>query len=290
MQVELNNATGLLAVIGDPVAHSRSPLLHNAMLARLGLNYIYLPVHVLRGRTAPWLDAAREAGFQGFNATMPHKTALVPLMDELSEDAARCGAVNTVRLREGRWQGFNTDGIGFLRAMEDAEIPVRGRKIAVLGAGGAVQSVALKLASAGAAEITVLARTVEKAEALVKMEPGIIRARPFSGAELNRAAADCDLLVNGTPLGMAGVSGNFEDFSFLDALPPGAAVCDLIYSPLKTKLLQNAENMGHRAVNGLGMLIHQAICALELFTDENIERGPMAAMLRKTLTEPISRD
>ena len=166
LRVEVKNSTKKLCVIGDPVGHSKSPLIQNTMIAALGLDYVYLCQPVPRGSCRQWLDCARFAGYAGFNATMPHKEALLPLMDELEEDARLYGSVNTVCLREGRAIGCNTDGGGFLQALLDAGMDPRGRRAVVLGAGGAAKAVALKLCQRGAREVMICNRTREKAAAL----------------------------------------------------------------------------------------------------------------------------
>lgn len=285
MRVELNNETRLLAVIGDPVGHSLSPLIHNTMLGRLGLNYIYFPVRVPRGETGEWLKAARRVGFAGFNATMPHKTELLRLVDERSPDAERIGAVNTVVLRDGRTVGHNTDGAGFLASLADAGISVKGRRVAVLGAGGAAGAVVLSMAAAGAERITVFSRSEGQARPLVDAAPEIIGHAAFSYDGISAGASNCDLLVNASPLGMSGVSDRFERLDFVDRLPKDAAVCDLIYSPGKTELLRRAETGGLRTVGGLGMLIHQAIFALELFTETTVDHKAAAKLLHEVLEQ-----
>ena len=136
MQVKLTNETKKLCAIGDPVGHSKSPLIHNTMLEALGLDYIYLAQYVPRGGAAEWLRAAKTAGYAGFNATMPHKLDLMPLMDELDEDARMYGAVNTVVLRDGMAFGSNTDGRGFDQALRDQGVDPEGRTAVLLGAGG----------------------------------------------------------------------------------------------------------------------------------------------------------
>ena len=284
MRVELKNTTKKLCVIGDPVLHSKSPLIQNTMIAALGLDYIYLCQTVPRGRAKEWLECARLTGYAGFNATMPHKLELVPLMDELDEDAALFGAVNTICIRDGRAIGCNTDGQGFLRALDEEGIAVAGRRIALLGAGGAAKAVALKLSAAGAAEIIVCNRTADKAEALCALDPrGKLRAAGFDIETLARVAGTCDLLVNCTSLGMSGTAGQFEDFSFLEALAPEVPVCDLIYSPPETELLCRAKALGHKTMNGLGLLIHQAVLSLEHFTGEAIDPAEMAPLVRRAL-------
>lgn len=285
MLVELKNTTKKLCVIGDPVLHSQSPLIQNTMIAALGLDYVYLCQPVPRGMCKPWLECAKFAGYAGFNATMPHKEELVPLMDELDRDAALIGAVNTVCIREGRAIGHNTDGEGFLRALGDLGVDAAGRTILVLGAGGAAKAVCLKLSQAGA-KVFVCNRTVEKAAELCKHDPlGRLLPANFELETLCRLAAQADLLVNGTSLGMAGTGGQFDDFTFLDALPREAPVVDLIYHPAETELLRQARLRGHRTANGMGLLIHQAILALEHFTGVPIDAGEMGKLLQTVLRD-----
>lgn len=272
-----------LAVIGDPIAHSLSPVIHQAMLDALGVGCTYGRIRVPAGQTAQWLPSAPGRGLAGFNATMPHKTDLVPLMATLSEDARQCRAVNTVVLRGGSFHGFNTDGEGFLRSLLARGISPEGRDIAVLGAGGASRAVVLKLASSGARGVTVCCRNPEKAAGLAASSP-LIRTADLSRQSTDTVLAKADLLVNATPLGMQGTGSDFPGFDFLDALPSSAPVCDLIYKPQATRLLEEAGKRGHATMNGLGMLIHQAILALEHFGDftldaEAMERAIMARLL-----------
>ena len=278
MKVEVDNNTKKLCVIGDPVLHSKSPLLHNTMLRELGLDYVYLCQPVPRGRCREWLDCAKFAGYAGFNATMPHKEELVPLMDELDGDAALIGAVNTVCIRDGKAYGYNTDGEGFLRSLADEGIHPAGRRVMVLGAGGAAKAVCLKLAQAGAS-VTVCNRTLDKAEAICAHDPAHLRAAGFDAATLYKEAQGCGLLVNCTSLGMEGTQGQFEDFSFLDGLAAGVPVVDLIYAPAQTELLRQAARRGHKTVNGYGLLVNQAVLALEHFTGTAIDAARMKQVL-----------
>ena len=286
MNIRLTNETKKLCVIGDPVAHSKSPVIQNAMLADLGLDYIYMAQYVPRGGAAEWLSAAKTAGYAGFNATMPHKLDLVPLMDELGEDARMYGAVNTVVLREGKSSGHNTDGQGFVRALADVGVESKGRKVLLLGAGGAAKSVALKLLQTGAEAILVANRTLERAAALCAKAPeGRMAPAGFDRDTLRRLAARCDLVVNCTSMGMEGVGDQFEDLSFLEHLPRDGAVCDLIYAPAETELLKTARQLGHPVQNGLGMLIYQAVYALELFTGTGLDAVRMRRVAERALHE-----
>lgn len=283
MQVELKNTTKKLCVIGDPVLHSKSPLLQNAMLQALGLDYIYLCQPVKAGEAARWLEAAKIAGYAGFNATMPHKEDLLPLMDELDEDARLYRSVNTICIKGDKVYGYNTDGRGFLQALLDAGFDPRGRRVVLLGAGGAAKAVALKLAQQGAASVTICNRTLEKAQALCDRAPAILSPAGFDIDTLRARAAGADLLVNCTSLGMAGAKGGFEDLSFLETLPAGAPVYDLIYAPAETALLARARALGHPAFNGLSMLLYQAVFALEHFTGVSIDAPAMVRRLTPLL-------
>ena len=283
MRVELKNTTKKLCVIGDPVLHSKSPLLQNAMLQALGLDYIYLCQPVKAGEAARWLEAAKIAGYAGFNATMPHKEDLLPLMDELDEDARLYRSVNTVCIKGDKVYGYNTDGRGFLQALLDAGFDPRGRRVVLLGAGGAAKAVALKLAQQVAASVTICNRTLEKAQALCDRAPAVLSPAGFDLDTLRARAAGADLLVNCTSLGMAGAKGGFEDLSFLEALPAGAPVYDLIYAPAETALLARARALGHPAFNGLSMLLYQAVFALEHFTGVSIDAPAMVRRLTPLL-------
>lgn len=276
-----------LCVIGDPVEHSLSPVIHNTILELSGLPYEYGRVQVKGEDTAAFLQRAVAEGYAGFNATMPHKTALVSLVDALDADAKLYHAVNTVVIRDGRVRGCNTDGRGFLQMLADNGVSAEGKTIAVLGAGGASRAIVLKLAQAGAARIFVCNRTLSKAEELAKEFPAQITACGLDGQTLQDCATFSDLLVNTTPMGMTNVSAQFETFDFLEALPKGVPVCDIIYSPPETALLRRAREGGHTTINGLGMLIHQAIFALEEFTGTKIDAEAVMPQVKAALEKAM---
>jgi len=277
-----------LCVIGDPVEHSLSPLIQNAMIEAAGLDFIYDARRVAGSDTAPWLAQAKNEGYAGFNATMPHKETLVRLMDELSADAAQFRSVNTVCIRNGRTYGYNTDGDGVLQALREADMDPEGRCVLVLGAGGAAKAVVTKLVEAGARNVAVANRTVERARQLCSQVDALrLTACDFSRETLCCYASKSQLVVNCTSLGMTGARGQFEDLSFLEELKSGAGVFDLIYSPARTRLLERAGELGHKTANGLGMLIWQAIFALEHFADTELDGVAMAAVARKALEERL---
>ena len=271
-----------LFVIGDPVAHSLSPLLHQTMIDQTGTAYRY-DVRTVRPEELPaFVRWAKDGGCAGFNVTMPHKEAILPLLDEVDATAASCGAVNTVCIREGRAIGHNTDGTGFLDSLAGQGFYPQGRTVLLLGAGGAAKAVGHALATAGAGRIIVCARRLERAAALAAQLPGCGEGIVLAQDATQQAAAACDLLVNATPLGMAG-SPAFARLDFLQAMPPHAVVYDLVYHPRRTALLEAAARQGLRTVGGIDLLIRQAVRAFTFFTGET----PDTAALYDALREPL---
>lgn len=271
-----------LFVIGDPVAHSLSPLLHQAMIDQTGAAYRY-DVRTVRPEELPaFVRWAKDGGCAGFNVTMPHKEAILPLLDEVDTTAASCGAVNTVCIREGRAIGHNTDGTGFLDSLAGQGFYPQGRTVLLLGAGGAAKAVGHALATAGAGRIIVCARRLERAAALAAQLPGCEEGIVLAQDAIRQAAAACDLLVNATPLGMAG-SPAFARLDFLQAMPPHAVVYDLVYHPRRTALLEAAARQGLRTVGGIDLLIRQAVRAFTFFTGETPDTAALYAALREPL-------
>jgi len=259
----------VVGVIGDPIAHSLSPLLHNAAFTVLGLDWVSVGFTVHHGQGAVALAGMRALGIAGLSVTMPHKEAALAAVDEASDVARRLGAVNCVTLRDGRLLGDSTDGQGFIDALRrgGGEDPA-GRRCVVLGAGAAGRAVILALATAGAADVVVVNRDMERAVTAAALAGG--SGRVGSAEDVN----DADLVVHATPLGMAGVA---DAALALDPgrLHPGQVVVDLVYHPLRTALLRAAEERGAIALSGLGMLVHQAALALEHWTGQ---RAPLEAM------------
>lgn len=271
-----------LFVIGDPVAHSLSPLLHQTMIDQTGAAYRY-DVRTVRPEELPaFVRWAKNGGCAGFNVTMPHKEAILPLLDEVDATAASCGAVNTVCIREGRAIGHNTDGTGFLDSLAGQGFYPQGRTVLLLGAGGAAKAVGHALAAAGAGRIIVCARRLERAAALAAQLPGCGEGIVLAQDAIQQAASACDLLVNATPLGMAG-SPAFARLDFLQAMPPHAVVYDLVYHPRRTALLEEAARQGLRAVGGIDLLIRQAVRAFTFFTGETPDTAALYAALREPL-------
>lgn len=273
-----------LCVIGWPVSHSKSPLLHNAMLREAGLPYEYGCQPVQPGHLEEFLSFAKAENYAGFNATMPFKEELLPYLDELDPLAEKLGAVNTVCIQSGKLYGYNTDCPGYIASLERAGFEVKGKRVLLLGSGGAAKAVALGLCEGGAERVFVANRTPEKAETLARLAPHVLTPCSWNAGSLSAAAEKADLLVNATSLGMAG-QGQFQDFSFLTALPDHAWVSDLIYHPAQTELLKQASLLGHTTLNGLPLLIHQAILALEHFTATPLDQERMVEVIEHALEE-----
>ncbi len=258
-----------LAVIGDPIEHSLSPLVHGGVMDALGLDYAYEKVQVKKGELPEFLSYAKRTGISGFNVTMPHKIDIIPYLDTLDEEASLFGAVNTVKIQNGRFWGYNTDAKGYELALKSKGYSLSGSRVVILGAGGVVRTLALKAASVGASEIRICNRTLETAKEIaesVHQKTGVpVYAEEFLVERISEIGKDCNILMNATPLGMSGVDQDFEDLSFLDTLPSGALVSDLIYRPDRTRFLQKAERLGLSTLNGLGMLIYQGILADEIY-------------------------
>jgi shikimate dehydrogenase len=273
-------------VIGDPVEHSLSPLLHNAAFVALGLDWAYGAFAVHQSDVASALAGARALGFVGLSVTMPHKDAIARLADQTTITVERLGAANTVIFEGGVALAASTDGDGLLDDLADAEgFDPRGATCAVIGAGGAARAIILALFEAGAQEILICNRTAARAEAAVELAPGV--ARRARHDELGEAS----LVVNATSLGMAPKraghdarawpgSGGEPAIELATALRAGQLVVDLVYRPDETAFLGAARASGARTRNGLGMLVCQAARQVELWTGKEAPRAAMWAAVR----------
>jgi shikimate dehydrogenase len=278
------------SVIGYPIEHTLSPVIHGTVFNALGVDAPYTAVRVPRGALRGFTEKARASGLRGFNVTLPHKRDIIPFLDAVDEDARLCGAVNTVVVSEGRLSGFNTDMGGLLAALREKGHEYRNRNVAILGAGGAARGVVFKAARENAAQIVILSRRLEKAEEIAsETERAIascrVRAGSMSPDALAEAAGEAAILINATPLGMSGIGENFPSLSFLRRLPRDALVCDLVYDPPLTDFLREARALGHAVQNGLGMLIHQGILADELFLGRQLDRSSLSKIVYTKLSK-----
>ncbi|WGD50765.1 shikimate dehydrogenase [Bradyrhizobium sp. CB1650] len=252
---------GLAGIIGMPVAHSRSPVIHNFWLKAHGIRGTYVPLAVKPERLEDALDGLIALGFRGCNVTMPHKQTAMRLLDRVNETARRIGAVNTIVVEDdGTLSGFNNDGNGFVQSLRDARAEWRGDAgpILLLGAGGASRAVVVALLENGAREIRIANRTAEKALAIAQEFGPAVSTVGWD--ERGAALADIALLVNCTDRGMIGKDALEIDLSRLN---PATLVADLIYTPLETPFLGEARARGCTTVNGLGLLLNQARLAFK---------------------------
>ncbi len=279
----------LYGVLGWPVAHSRSPAMHNAAFRALELDALYVPIAVPPERLPAMIESLRAFGVAGVNVTLPHKTAVMPLLDDLTAAARAVSAVNTILVRDGKLIGDNTDAEGLTRSLRASAVQLAGANAVVLGAGGAARAAVYGLAIAGASRIAIAARAFPEAERLVRelapMCSAALRALPLD-AELATELARCTLLIQSTSATLGSdssspeIARSFAASLPLAALPAHAAVCDLVNKPLQTTVLAAARARGLHTVDGLGMLLHQGALAFERWTGKP---APISVM-REALT------
>lgn len=262
-------ATKLVILLGNPLGHSVSPPMHNRVFEQLGLDYCYLPVEVTATNLEKVFSGLSRMNVAGFNVTIPHKINIIKYLDELDPLAATIGAVNTITVKDGQTRGYNTDGEGFIRSFaEETNSTVKGKRIFLLGCGGAARAIAMTLACHGAEKIYLHNRTIAKADSLAdeinkKIRPCSAVVKQSTDSQRD-ALADCDILINTTSLGM---------YPQEDVLPlaesliaPHLIVADIVYNPLLTRMLTTARDKGCTIAPGLGMLIYQGAAAFKLFT------------------------
>ena len=273
----IRGSTRLAAVIGSPIRHSLSPAIFNAAFAEAGLDWVYVAFEVAAGDVPRALEGMRAFDIGGLSVTMPHKDAVAEHVDHCTPEAAALRAVNCVVPTADGLVGDNTDGPGFLDALR-AEIgfDVTGRRTVVVGAGGAARAIVLALARAGAEEVTVVNRTAARADAAVALAES--RGRVADASAIDGA----DLVVNATSVGMGDGAVPFDPA----LLRPGQVVADIVYHPSPTPLLTAARDRGVTAVDGLGMLVHQAAHAFRLWTGQD---APIAAMTTAARRELAAR-
>ena len=276
--------TSRLGIIGFPIGHSISPVFQQAALDYLGIDATYQAWEVAPGDAGGFVGGLREPGTLGINVTLPHKEAVIPFLDEVDDWATAAGAVNTIVNRQGKLTGHNTDGTGFLRALqEERGFTPQGRRILVLGAGGAARGVVLALSRESAASLIIANRTLSRAQALAQLaaDNGIQSAAiPLTGLELESAVQSADLIVNCTTMGMA--HGPDEAGSpLIDIqIPATVLINDLVYNPRETPLLREAGRSGAQTLGGIHMLVYQGAASFEMWTGQP---APVPVMLEAAL-------
>lgn len=279
----ITGTTKTVGLLGWPVGHSFSPLIHNAAFRALGLDYVYIPLPVRSEDVAQAVAGLRAFGFAGANVTVPHKVSVIPFLDRLDASAALVGAVNTIVLSAGQLVGYNTDMTGFIASLQAAGVAIEGCRAAVMGAGGAARAVVCGLVAAGAANVTVGARDAGKARLFAaSFAAGGVTGCGWEEADFRQALAGCQLLINATPVGMHGGLDRQLPLDWAAVNSPAVA-CDLVYNPLDTRFLRTAREQGHRTVDGLGMLVEQAVLAFALWTGREAPRTAVRQALGQAL-------
>jgi len=279
----ISGGTRVVGIVGDPVAHSLSPAMHNAGFRALGLDFVYVAFRVRPAALRAAVRGARALGIAGLNVTVPHKEKVIPLLDELTRPARLAGAVNTVYWRENRLVGDNTDVQGFLHCLAEADYRVRGCRALVVGAGGAARAVVAALLRSGARHILVVNRSTARRKALARhfLRHGArIMTAPLPALQRTESVAGVDLVVNATTLGLHGE--RFLPLAYA-ATPVHCLFVDLVYGR-KTDFLQRARNAGRPTLDGTRMLLHQGAAAFRRWTGKEPPLDIMARALAEADT------
>lgn len=285
--IKVSGGTRVCALIGCPVEHSLSPAMHNAAFQHLGLDYIYVAFNVPPERLGDAVLGIKGLGIYGVNVTMPHKINVIKYLDELDEGARLAGSVNTILNRGEKLVGYTTDGLGALRALRHAGIDPAGRKVVILGAGGASRSICFALAN-HVRELIILNRTLERAVKLADELRRVfsfvdVRAGLLSDNVLEGVLKDTDILINATSVGM---KPNINETPVKRELLHGnLTVFDIVYEPLETRLLKEAKSVGARTVDGLWMLVYQGALSFEIWTGAKAPVEVMREAALKRLEE-----
>lgn len=286
MQI-LTGKTKLLGIIGDPVEHSLSPVMQNAAIATLGVDYVYIPFPVKPQNLETALTGLSVVGVQGFNVTIPHKQAILPFLSVVSSTAQLVGAVNTVWRTEMGWQGTNTDVTGFLAPLQSLSRNWRNTAPAILGNGGAARAVIVGLAELGCPQIHVFGRNLEKLQQFQQswVNSSLIASiEVYSWDKLPEMLSETELLINTTPIGMFPNSDRSPiERSWWQKMPPQAIAYDLIYTPSPTQFLKDAQQQGLMIIDGSDMLVYQGAAALELWLKQSVPVEVMSRTLKDYL-------
>ncbi|MBO8159259.1 shikimate dehydrogenase [Thermosyntropha sp.] len=263
--------TKVIGLFGYPLKHTLSPLMHNAVLEKMGLDYVYIPFEVNPGNVKDAVKSIKSLNFLGVNVTVPFKEEVIAYLDELSDEALACQAVNLIKNDNGRLIGDNTDGKGFLESLKEEGIPLKGKAV-IIGAGGAARAISYTMAKAGFAPICFFDLNGSKAEALAEFIENKTGIRTAAGTMSEdvflRESGDADIIINCSPVGM------YPDIEALpvkklDGINPDAVICDIVYNPLETLFLRKAKEKGHKVVNGIGMFVYQGALTLQILTGFN---------------------
>lgn len=279
----ITGKTKLTGLIGDPIEHTLSPYMHNAGFKYFNLDYVYVPFEVKKEHLQKAIYGSRSLGINGLNVTIPHKIEVIKYLDVLEENAELIGAVNTIKF-DDEIKGYNTDGLGAVRGIEEL-IPVKNKKVIVLGAGGASRAISFQILLHGAGKVIIANRTIEKAynlrENLINKLDSEVGAVGL-GNEFKEELKDTDILINTTPIGMY-PNINQESLVTSEMMHEGLIVNDIIYNPLETGLLREARLAGAQTISGLKMLIYQGIESFKIWTG----REPPVEIFEEAIKEVL---
>lgn len=278
---KIDGRTKLVGLLATPIGHSLSPQMHNLGYTLLGLNYAYLAFEVGNDTLKEAVEGMKALGVAGFNVSMPNKMEILPYLDELDDSAKYARASNTVVNRDGKLIGYNTDGLGYVKNLEQQGVDLKGKKVTLVGSGGVATPIAIQLAQSGIQELNIFARNDQffhNAEENVnyinnEMKSFGVKANILALEDKDRfrkEVAESAVLANGTSLGMKPLDQLSIVDDTLDVLRKDLVVTDVVYNPQKTKLLKQAEEAGATAINGLGMMLWQGALGFKLFTGEDM--------------------
>ena len=280
--MKIKGSTNIVGLIGHPVEHSFSPPMHNAAFEKLGMDYAYIAFDVDPNNLGSAIEGAKSLNIKGFNVTIPHKIEVMHFLDEIDEVAGLIGAVNTIDFKN--MKGYNTDGIGAVRAIEDV-ISIKDKNVVIAGAGGASRAISFYLAKYGADSITILNRNVDRAISLAGdvLDSGlIVDVQADSMSEINNYLSDADILVDTTPMGMHPHVDD-EPIARAEDMHEDLVVFDAVYNPNETVLIKEAIKAGAKPVYGIKMLLYQGAESFKIWTGVDAPVDEMEKALRQTL-------
>jgi len=285
----------ILGIIGYPIGHTLSPLIHNTAIKHIGLDYIYLPFEVKKENIALAIGGLKGLGIKGINVTIPHKESVIPYLETLDDNAKFIGAVNTIKLEDDKIKGYNTDGLGFLKSLKiDAKEDVKGKNIIILGAGGSARAIAIQMALEKANSVIIANRTVGRGKKLAEYtklkvhDPSSgwvprkpkVKAIALNDSLLVEYFREADIIINTTSIGMKDNDNPLFPYNYITNKH---LVCDIVYKPIETNLLKEALLRGARILNGLGMLIYQGSLSFKIWTGHEMP----VEIVRKTLMKEL---
>jgi shikimate dehydrogenase len=283
----ISGKTRVCGVIGDPIRHTLSPTIHNAAFSYLGLDFVFLAFHLKVSELENAMRGMRGLGIHGLNVTMPHKSAVIGFLDEVDFTVRFLGSANTILNRDGKLSGFNTDGVGALKALLENGVDPSGKKVLLLGAGGAAKAIAFMFVPE-VGELAILNRSAEKAKELAETLGHMFNQKVVGGALspdfIKKNLRDSDVLINATSVGMK--PNLSQSLVSPEWLRSELTVMDIVYNPVETKLAKDAKAAGAKVVNGVEMLIYQGAASLEIWTGKS---APIEVMRKAAIDKLSSR-